>query len=79
MLCNLFSHYAGLYVEAFDKALQWLLWSYRDTKYRRGENKLKLLIIIIFCLRPIADIRKIFLMELVKPSGILEIENKEGI
>lgn len=62
-----------------DKALQWLLWSYRDTKYRRGEIKLKFLIIIILCRRPIADIRKIFLMELVKPSGILEIENKEEI
>lgn len=55
------------------------MWSYRDTKYRRGENKLKFLIIIILRLRTIADIRKIFLMELVKPSGILEIENKEGI
>lgn len=74
-----FSHSAGLYVEAFDKALQRLLWSYRDTKYRRGENKLNFLIIIILCLRPIAEIRTIFLMELVKASGILEIENKEGI
>lgn len=78
-MCKFFSHSTGFYVDAFDKALQWLLWSYRDNKYRRGENKLKFLIIIILCIRPIADIREIFLMELVKPSGILEIENKEGI